>query len=174
VTGTKVGRVSIAHRLIAYMQGREHVSALEVAQALGEERTAVAKAFRRLRACGVVVISKTGKHGGSGNPKAPVLFFTLTGKAYETRRAPPREPKPAKPKATSKARAPTAAQKEGKSKIAASTPRAQLVYGDVIVPPTVKVTLCPSGRDFRFTCRPEEVTGVITADWRARRLLEHM
>jgi hypothetical protein len=42
-----------------------------------------------------------------------------------------------------------------------------------IVPPHVKPTICPSGRDHRFTADPSLAgRGVITSDWRERRLQE--
>ena len=42
-----------------------------------------------------------------------------------------------------------------------------------IVPPGLKVTICPAGRDFRFTADPSLAGhGAITQDWRARRLAE--
>lgn len=43
----------------------------------------------------------------------------------------------------------------------------------VIVPPHVKVQICPCGRDTRYTPDPRVAgRGAITQDWRARRLAE--
>lgn len=55
-----------------------------------------------------------------------------------------------------------------------STPTRLPADAEVITPKHVRVQICPSGQDHRFTADPATAgRGVITADWRERRLQQH-